>query len=146
MSSCVFCFKDYTTLQYQRKRYPTLNQEEIESILQNIKTDHPLCLKGKAIIELAYSSVLRPREIYNLKITDIDFKKGLIFIEQSKNQKDRIVPVGKTALFWIEKYIKEVRAKYIKDKNHNYVFSSAIRLEKSKLYGVLDGQYRKHYD
>ncbi|MGR3301614.1 MAG: tyrosine-type recombinase/integrase [Candidatus Scalindua sp.] len=49
-------------------------------------------------MELAYSSALRPREIYNLKITDIDFKTGLIFIEQSKNQKDRIVPVGKTAV------------------------------------------------
>ncbi len=103
--------KDYTDFKYQRKRYPTLNQEEIESILQNIKTDHPLCLKGKAIIELAYSSALRPREIYNLKITDIDFKMGLIFIDQSKGQKDRIVPVGQTALYWIGKYIKEVRPK-----------------------------------
>jgi len=76
-------------------------QAEIESILQEISTDHPLCMKGKAILELAYSSALRPRELYNLKITDIDFKKGLIFIEQSKNQKDRIVPVGSTALYWV---------------------------------------------
>ncbi len=128
--------KDYTTLQYQRKRYPTLNQEEIESILQNIKTDHPLCLKGKAIIELAYSSALRPREIYNLKITDIDFKKGLIFIEQSKNQKDRIVPVGKTALFWVGKYIKDVRAKYIGNKKNNYVFISHKTGEKQTVWGI----------
>ncbi len=128
--------KDYTTLQYQRKRYPTLNQEEIESILQNIKTDHLLCLKGKAIIELAYSSALRPREIYNLKITDIDFKKGLIFIEQSKNQKDRIVPVGKIALFWVGKYIKDVRAKYIGNKKHNYVFISHKTGEKQTVWGI----------
>ena len=84
----MFHSKDFLN-HLKRKRYSTLNQEEIESILQNIKTDSPLCLKGKAIIELAYSSALRPRELYNLRITDIDFKKGLIFIEQSKNQKDR---------------------------------------------------------
>ena len=128
--------KDYTTLQYQRKRYPTLNQEEIESILQKIKTDHPLCLKGKAMTELAYSSALRPREIYNLKITDIDFKKGLVFINQSKGQKDRIVPVGKTALSWIEKYIKDVRAKYIGNKKHNYVFTSHKSGEKQTVWGI----------
>jgi len=113
---------DYDSPKYLKKNYNTLSQEEIENILQKVKTDHPLCLKGKAIIELAYSSALRPREIYNLKITDIDFKKGLIFIEQSKNKKDRSVPVGKTALYWIEKYIREVRPKYLKNKTHGYVF------------------------
>ncbi len=128
--------KDYKTQKYQRKRYPTLNQEEIEGILQKIKTDHPLCLKGKAMTELAYSSALRPREIYNLKITDIDFKKGLVFINQSKGQKDRIVPVGKTALFWIEKYIKDVRAKYIGNKKHNYVFISHKSGEKQTVWGI----------
>ena len=128
--------KDYTTLQYQRKRYPTLNQEEIESILQNIKTDHPLCLKGKAIIELAYSSALRLQEIYNLKITDIDFRKELLFIEQSKGQKDRVVPVGKEALYWVEKYITEVRPKYIKNKTHNFVFISHKTGEKLTVWGI----------
>ncbi len=128
--------KDYKSVKSQRNRYPTLNQEEIESILQNIKTDHPLCLKGKTIIELAYSSALRPREIYNLKITDIDFKKGLIFIEQSKNQKDRILPVGKTALFWVGKYIKDVRPKYINNKGHNHVFISHKSGEKLTVWGI----------
>ncbi len=128
--------QDYTTLKNQKNRYPTLNREEIESILQNIKIDHPLCLKGKAIIELAYSSALRPKEIYNLKITDIDFKKGLIFINQSKGQKDRIVPVGKTALFWIEKYIKDLRPKYIGNKKHNYVFTSHKSGEKQTVWGI----------
>ena len=87
-------------------------------------------------MELAYSSALRPRELYNLKITDIDFKRGLLFIEQSKNNKDRIVPVGKTALFWIEKYITEVRPRYIHNKTHNYVFISHKTGEKLTVYGI----------
>jgi site-specific recombinase XerD len=128
--------KDYTTIKYQSKRYPTLNQEEIENILQNIKIDHPLCLKGKAIIELAYSSALRPREIYNLKTTDIDYKKGLLFIEQSKNQKDRIVPVGEKALFWIGKYIREVHSIYLHSKSHNYIFINHKTGEKLTVWGI----------
>lgn len=128
--------REYAPSKYPHTHYPHLNQTEIESILKAIRTDHPLCLKAKAIIELAYSSALRPREMYNLKITDIDFSKGFIFIEQSKNQKDRIVPVGRTALLWVEKYIKEVRTKFIKDKKHNYVFISHKTGEKLTVWGI----------
>lgn len=128
--------KDHPVIKYLKKSFPVSDKEEIENILENVKTDRPLCVKGKAIIELAYSSALRPREIYNLKITDIDFKKGFVFINQSKGKKDRIVPVAKTAPFWIEKYIKEVRAKYIKDKKHNYVFISHKTGEKLTVWGI----------
>ncbi len=128
--------KNYDNPKYRGKSYPVLTQGEIENILQKIKTNNPLSIKGKTIIELIYSSALRPREIYNLKITDIDFKKGLIFIEQSKNNKDRIVPVGKTALFWVGKYIKDVRAKYIGNKKHNYVFTSHKTGEKQTVWGI----------
>jgi len=128
--------RDNESLKYPKHSFPTLTETEIEKILKGIKTDHPLCVKGKAILELAYSSALRPRELYNLKIIDIDFKKGLLFIEQSKNRKDRIVPVGKTALFWIEKYITEVRSKYIHNKTHNYVFINHKTGEKLTVYGI----------
>jgi len=85
--------RDYSIPRYQTKNYPVIGKVEMEKILMNTNTIDPLCIKGKAIIELAYSAALRPREVYDLKIPDIDFKQGLIFIEQSKNRKDRIVPV-----------------------------------------------------
>ncbi len=129
--------EDYSTPpKYPKRNFPVLDEKEIGGILKRIKTDHPLRMKGKAIIELAYSSALRPREIYNLKITDIDFKKGLLFIEQSKNQKDRVIPVGKEALLWVEKYVTEVRPRYIKNKTHNFVFISHKTGEKLTIWGI----------
>ena len=119
-----------------RHSYPTLSRKEIENILSMINTDTPLSIKGKAILELAYSSALRPREIYNLKVTDIDFINGVLFIEQSKNRKDRKVPVGKTALYWIRKYIEEVRPRYIKGKKHGYVFINHKTGNKLTRYGI----------
>ena len=119
-----------------RHSYPTLSRKEIENILSMINTDTPLSIKGKAILELAYSSALRPREIYNLKVTDIDFINGVLFIEQSKNRKDRKVPVGKTALYWIRKYIKEVRPRYIKGKKHGYIFINHKTGDKLTRYGI----------
>ncbi len=108
----------------------------MEKILVDTKTIVPLYIKGKAIIELAYSSALRPREVYEMKIPNIDFKQGLLFIEQSKNRKDRIVPVGMKALAWIEKYLKEVRPRYIKDKSHSYVFINHKTGERLTVWGV----------
>ena len=73
-------------------------------------------------MELAYSSALRPREIYDLKITDVDFSRGVLFICQSKGSKDRLVPVGKTALFWVSEYLENARPRYIGAEKHGCVF------------------------
>ena len=128
--------RDYSMPKHQTKSYPVIGKVEMEMILMDKITVDPLCIKGKAIIELAYSSALRPREVYELKIPDIDFKQGILFIEQSKNKKDRVVPVGMKALAWIENYIKEVRPRYIKDKTHSYVFINHKTGERLTVWGV----------
>jgi len=117
-------FRDVCVHNHRKATLATLSTDEMERILSRIETNQSLCLKGKAILELAYSSALRPREIYSLKIPDIDFKKGLLFIEQSKNRKDRIVPVGKEALFWVNRYISVVRPRYQKNPPNPFVFIS----------------------
>ena len=110
--------------------------EEMDFMLSRIRTDTTLCLKGKAILELAYSSALRPRELYNLKISDIDFKKGLLFLEQSKNRKDRIVPVGSHALYWVKRYLTEIRPRYVKATSEESVFISHKTGRKLSVWGI----------
>jgi len=114
--------RNFVSPKYYTKHYPTLSQEEMENILESIDSEDPLHIKARTIMELMYSCALRPREVYNLKLSDIDYNKGLLFLEQSKSKKDRIVPVGKTALFWLSKYIKEIRPQFVKNQNHGYVF------------------------
>ena len=128
--------QDQSVRSYPKRPVPAIDATEMERMLSGIRTDHPICVKGKAMLELAYSSALRPRELYNLKITDIDFRKGLLFIEQSKGEKDRIVPVGKHALQWTGKYITEVRPKYIKENRHEFVFVSHKTGEQLTVWGI----------
>ena len=128
--------RDYFMPKHQTSNYPVLEKAEMERILQITKTGDPLYIKGKAIIELAYSSALRPRELYELKIPNIDFKQGLLFIEQSKNKKDRIVPVGNKAMKWTMKYLLEVRPRYIKEKYPSYVFINHKSGERLTVWGV----------
>jgi integrase/recombinase XerD len=110
--------------------------ENMGHVLSRIRTNSALCLKGKAMLEIAYSSALRPQELYNLKISDIDFKKGLLFLEQSKNRKDRIVPVGNQALYWVKRYLTEVRPRYVKGTSDDHVFISHKTGRKLSVWGI----------
>ena len=88
------------------------------------------------MLELAYSSALRPRELYSLKLADIDFVKGLLFLEQSKGRKDRVLPMGRQALSWVRRYIEEVRPRYLKGQVHDFVFVSHKTGEPLTVYGI----------
>ncbi len=116
--------REYPSPKFLPRSYPRIAAAEIKAVLAAIKPQSPFLIRAKAILELAYSSALRPREIYSLKITDIDFTRGVLFIRMSKGRKDRLVPVGKEALYWIGEYIEKVRPRYIKNNKHGCVFIS----------------------
>lgn len=67
--------------------------------------------KHKAIISLAYSTGMRVSEVCNLLIDDIDSRRMIITIRQSKGRKDRIVPLSPTMLDILRDYFKEYRPK-----------------------------------
>ena len=105
-----------------KRKSKALNKEELLNDLSKIKTQTDMDIRGKAILELLYSTAIRPFELRNIKVNDLNFYRKELFIEKGKNKKDRVVPVGKTALFWIEKYLSHVRPKHLKDKYYPYLF------------------------
>ena len=128
--------KDYQLAEVPRTHYPILSKAETKGILEHTHETNNLMIKGKAIMELAYSSALRPRELYNLKISDIEFDNGVLFVRQSKNRKDRLVPVGRTAMYWVDRYIQKVRPRYMKGISHDYVFVSHKTGRPLTVYGI----------
>lgn len=104
--------------------YPVVPQGTLAEMLDAIDGDDPISVRGRAILEVAYSSALRPREIYSLKLSHVDRRRGVLFIEQSKGRKDRLVPVGRRALAWIDRYVTEVRPRYVREAGSEYVFVS----------------------
>jgi integrase/recombinase XerD len=68
-------------------------------------------LKHKAIITLAYSTGMRVSEVCNLKIENVDSKRMLIHIVNSKGRKSRFVPLSSTVLNLLREYFKECRPK-----------------------------------
>jgi site-specific recombinase XerD len=128
--------RGYTPPEIAETHYPVLTEGEITEILIRIEGKDGLYYKARAILELAYSSALRPRELYSLKLSDIDYRKGILFLEQSKGRKDRMVPVGKRALCLLHHYIDTVRPRYLKGKTHDYVFVNHHTGEPLTVYGI----------
>lgn len=73
----------------------------------NVNTDTGL--RNRALAETAYSTGARRRELLNLTIFDPDFRHGTLTIAEGKGGKDRVVPLGKHALFWLDRYISSAR-------------------------------------
>jgi integrase/recombinase XerD len=78
-----------------------LSKEEVKQIL-NAHTN----LKHKTMLSLIYSCGLRRSELINLKPADIDSKRGIIHIRQSKGKKDRIVPLSQKILEMLREYYR----------------------------------------
>jgi len=104
--------------------YPTVKRGQLDSAFSLLRGDTAFEVRARAILELAYSSALRPREVYSLRLGDIDFRRGLLAIRESKGNKDRVVPVGGTALAWVERYLKEVRPRCAREGSEDFVFLS----------------------
>jgi len=83
-----------------------LSQEEVGTILRSFNND-----KHRTIFYVIYSGGLRISEAINLKISDIDSKRGVIRIRNSKGAKDREVPLSQLALEQLRKYFKIYRPK-----------------------------------
>lgn len=80
--------------------------------------------KHKAIISLAYSTGMRVSEVCNLKISDIDSKRMIITIRQSKGRKDRIVGLS-------EKILEILRIYFTEHKPKEYLFNGQFDLQYS---------------
>lgn len=77
-----------------------LNRCELKQLFST-----PLLLKQRIVLTLIYSAGLRGQEVINLKISDVDFEPMTIHIRQSKNKKDRIVPLSPTMAIGLKKYL-----------------------------------------
>ncbi|MDR2084976.1 MAG: site-specific tyrosine recombinase XerD [Bacteroidales bacterium] len=94
--------------QQDRKLPDVLNLEDINKIIDSIDLSNPNGQRNKAIIEMLYSCGLRVSELINLRISDID--KDSMFIKvKGKGNKERLVPLGKTALKQINLYFDNYR-------------------------------------
>ncbi|MDD5583526.1 MAG: site-specific tyrosine recombinase XerD [Candidatus Omnitrophica bacterium] len=98
------------------KKIPSfLDFEEVNRILKvpNLRDVHGI--RDRAILEIMYASGLRVTEAATLKLSDINADVGFVKCK-GKGSKERIVPLGRVALDFLQKYLNEARPKLLSKK------------------------------
>jgi integrase/recombinase XerD len=92
------------------------------------------------MLELCYSSGLRVSEITNLKISDLYFRDEVIRV-MGKGSKQRVVPVGKSAVKWVNKYLTDSRPfleKKIKSGEIIFLNKRGTKLSRMGIWKIFD--------
>jgi len=101
----------------------TLNEIQVEQILESIDTKAPRGLRDRAIVELLYASGLRISELTEARLENLSLEEGVIRVT-GKGNKTRLVPVGRKACEAIATYLQNQRPEFVKKKTGSHIFLS----------------------
>jgi integrase/recombinase XerD len=101
-----------------------LNPKEIEKLIQTPNQSRPTGLRDRAMLELLYATGLRVSELCQLGRSDID--TGLGYLRATgKGNKQRLVPVGDSALSAVQAYLAAGRESLLRGRPSRYLFVTA---------------------
>ena len=96
-------------------------EEELEQLFAASSGSDDKSIRNMAILELLYATGIRVSECVSIELDQIDFYYSILRV-MGKGRKERIVPFGQYAHDALLQYIKEVRPKLMKNKEHQRLF------------------------
>ena len=99
-------------------KYLTIN--EVDQLL-NFPLNTAFDYRNKAMLEVMYATGLRVSELVSLEYSNVDLYNSVIRVK-GKGKKERVVPIGETASYYLKKYVEEYRNKLIIKENYNELF------------------------
>jgi site-specific recombinase XerD len=116
---------------------------EIERMLEALEGDSPVAVRNRALVELVYSAGLRSAEAVGLDLGDVDFEQELVHVRRGKGGKERVVPLGEEAAFWLGRYLREARLSLARGANDALFLSArGRRLDTSTLRRIVPHPHR----
>jgi len=98
-----------------------LNKKQIDDLLAACDGSRPQGLRDRAMLEFLYATGLRVSELCNVRISELEMNMGVVRVI-GKGKKHRIVPVGKSALAAVERYLGNGRPGLLKGRASPYLF------------------------
>lgn len=103
-----------------------LSVQEIEQLISALDLSKPEGMRNKALLEVLYGCGLRVSELINLKLSNLSLEIEYIKVV-GKGNKERLVPIGSSAIKYLKHYIEEIRVHApIKLGNEDYVFINRL--------------------
>ena len=94
----------------------SLTEDEVERLLAQPDVGTPQGVRDRAMLEVFYSTGIRLEELAALRLEDIDLAGGVVRVNQGKGGKDRVVPMGVEAAYYLKAYLTNVRPGLLKKK------------------------------
>lgn len=85
-------------------------EKQVAALLAQPDITRPRGIRDRALIETAYSTGARLEELCRLTIFDPDLDRGLLRV-MGKGRKERMLPLGRQAVHWLRKYLRDARPK-----------------------------------
>jgi len=98
-----------------------LSAAEVEKLLNQPARSNPAGLRDHAMLEVLYATGLRVSELVNLRWGDFEPNLGILRC-LGKGNKERLIPVGKSALAALETYVSEGRGKLMRKAGMPFLF------------------------
>ena len=89
----------------------TLSEAEIVRLIQTVSGDTAYDLRDRCMLELFYACGLRVSEATALRVGDVRLEEGLVRCT-GKGNKQRLIPLGEAAAFWVRRYLAEARPRF----------------------------------
>jgi integrase/recombinase XerD len=99
----------------------TLNELQVDRLLDGIPTNAALGMRDRAILELLYASGLRVSELVNARLEHLDLDARFIRVT-GKGNKTRLVPVGTKACEAIQRYLAHERPSLVCKRTGSEIF------------------------
>jgi integrase/recombinase XerD len=121
-----------------------LNLEEIEHLSESPDAQRTTGVRDHAMIELLYATGLRVSELCNLGMGDLDLDMGVLRAT-GKGRKQRMIPVGKSALAAVRSYLETGRPAILKNRPSRHLFVTARGgpMTRQAFWKLLRGHGRK---
>lgn len=97
-----------------------LTEEQIDLLLNQPSANDIKGIRDKAMLELLYATGIRVSELIELNTTDINLQQGYIICRDE--HKERIIPIGKSAIAAVKKYLTQVRHVLLRDNSETHLF------------------------
>lgn len=101
----------------------TLSEADVEALLAAPDVEELLGLRDRCMLEVLYACGLRVTELVSLTLDQLNTRQGVVRV-MGKGSKERLVPMGETALDWLMRYLKEGRGELLGSSVTDVLFPS----------------------
>ena len=101
-----------------------LSVDEVDRLIDQPDVTTAAGIRDRALLELLYATGMRVTELVKLRTGDVRLEAGYLTC-MGKGGKERVIPIGRAATEWVQRYLGSGRPNLLKGRASVYLFVNA---------------------